>query len=88
MSPIFSTKLSDKEKTSTTLSQLQSSSLIPLGQICNDACTGILNKKKLIAIKDANIQCKYDTKEIILEGTRDGIDGLRDIPIPNVVISH
>ena len=32
-------------------------------------------------MKDKNFQCKYDKKEIILEGTRNAIDGLWDVPI-------
>ena len=74
-------QLSNKAQTATSLQQLQSSSLVSLGQICDDACTIILDKNKLIAIKDNNIQCKYNKNGIILEGRRNVIDGLWDIPV-------
>ena len=77
----LSSQLSNEAQTATTLPQLQSSSLISLGQICDDACTIILDKNKLIAVKDTNIKCKYNKNEIILEGTRNVIDGLWDIPV-------
>ena len=48
-------------------------SLISLGQLCDDGCDVLLNKKKLFAVKD---------KKLVLEGTRSKSgDGLWDIPI-------
>ena len=77
----LSTQLTDKAQTSTTIPQLKSSSLISLGKIYDDACTIILNKKKLVAVKYVNIDYKHDPKEIIFEGTRNEIDSLWDISI-------
>ena len=51
---------------------LKSASLISIGQLCDDDCDVLLNKTKLVAIKD---------NKIILKGTRNYSDGLWDIPI-------
>ena len=75
----LSNKLSQEAQTATTILQLRSSSLISLGKICDDACTIVLDKNKLITVKDANISYNYDPKEIILEGTRNKLDGLWDV---------
>ena len=68
----LSKKLSKRAQTATALPELRSASLISLGQLCDDKCTIILDKKKMYAIKD---------KEIILQGDRNLTDGLWDIPI-------
>ena len=52
------------------LPQLQSSSLISLGQLCDDDCQVHLDKKKLKV---------YKNKEIILRGIRNRRDGLWDM---------
>ena len=54
------------------LPELKSSSLISMGQLCDDDCLVVLSKKKLAAIKD---------NKIVLKGTRNKKDGLWDIPI-------
>ena len=54
------------------LPKLTSSSLISLGQLCDDNCAILLNKTKLLAIKK---------NKIILRGTRNPNDKLWDIPI-------
>ena len=51
---------------------LKSSSLISLGQLCDDNCNVLLTKTHLYVIKN---------KKIILTGTRNINDGLWDIPI-------
>ena len=65
-------QLSSTAKKTAIFDTLQSS-LISLGQLCDDGCTMVLTKKKLIAAKDKNI---------ILQGHRSTSgDGLWDIPI-------
>ena len=54
------------------LTKLTSSSLISLGQLCNDDCEILLNKTTILAIKN---------KKVILRGTRNPNDKLWDIPI-------
>ena len=74
----LSNKLSKQAKTPTTLPKLKSSSLISLGQLCDDDCVILLNKKKLYAIKE---------KVIVLEGNRNYIDGLWYIPIQKKIFT-
>jgi len=69
---LLSTKLSKQAQRATALPALKSSSLISLGQLCDDDCTVILDKNKMLAIKK---------NEIILRGRRNYLDGLWDIPI-------
>ena len=51
--------LSQAAKVGTVLPQLKSSSLLSLGQLCDDGCNVLLNKKKLYPLKE---------KQIILQG--------------------
>ena len=51
----LSTKLSKTAQAATVLPALKSSSLISLGKLCDDNCTVILDKTKLIAIKEYEI---------------------------------
>jgi hypothetical protein len=51
---------------------LQSASLISLGQLCDDNCVVTLDKKKLQVTKN---------NKLLLQGTRNPSDGLWDIPI-------
>ena len=69
----LSTELSVKAKTAVILDNLQSSSLISFGQLCDDDCEVLLQKKKCYVVKNKNI---------ILEGTRNASDKLWDIDIP------
>ena len=64
--------LSSAAKLGTVLPQLQTSSLLSLGQLCDDGCDVLLNERKLYAVKN---------KKIILEGFRNKTDGLWDIPV-------
>ena len=77
----LSNNLSLQAQEATVLKNLTSSSLISLGQICDDNCTIILNKKNLVAIKSKNINTTYRKKDILLQGERNLQDGLWDIPI-------
>ena len=61
-----------KAKKATVLPDLKSSSLISLGQLCDDNCKVLLDKKKLQVFKE---------NDVILEGIRNPKDGLWDIPI-------
>ena len=61
----LSSLLSKEAKTAQILPKLASSSLISLGQLCDDDCVIMLHKKKLLAIKN---------KEIVLQGIRNPID--------------
>ena len=68
----LSSELSNAAKTAMILPKLTSSSFISLGQLCDDDCAILLNKKTLLAIKN---------NKIILKGTRNPHDKLCDIPI-------
>ena len=57
----LSSLLSKEAKTAQILPQLASSSLISLGQLCDDNCVILLHKKVLLAIEN---------KEIVLKGIR------------------
>ena len=82
---LLSAALSKTAKTATVLKNLNSSSLISLGQIYDDNCTIILTKNDLLAAKDENIKVSVEKKDIILKGTRNFSDGLYDIPIPQEI---
>ena len=64
--------LSNRAKKVMILPSLKSSSLISLGQLCDDDCHIILDKTHLTAVKNDNI---------ILQGVRNPTDGLWDIPV-------
>ena len=68
----LSNKLSKKIGIETVLQEFRSFSLLSLGQLCDDDCDILLNKKKMYVIKD---------KLLILQGTRNNLDGLRDVPV-------
>ena len=55
------------------LSALKNASLIPVGQVCDDGCQAICNKKPL-QVLDSN-------KNMILKSKRKKPDGLWDIPL-------
>lgn len=74
----ISTQLSTTAQKAMILPNLHSSSLISIGQLCDDGCSILLDKNKLWAIKN-NIK--------ILEDTRNQKDGLWDIPIGKTTIS-
>ena len=65
--------LSKEASSAVLLLSLKISSPISLGQLCNDDCKVILDKKKLYAEKD---------DKSVLEGHRNLTDELWDIPIP------
>ena len=69
----FHPSLSDKAKRAHVLDGITNSSLVSLGQLCDDDCIAILDKQKLEVFK--NDAC-------ILTGPRNTTDGLWDIPIP------
>ena len=64
--------LSTKAKMATVLPNLHSSSLISLGQLCDDNCKVTLDKKEL------NV---YKENTVVMRGFRNTKDGLWDIPI-------
>ena len=66
--------LSTKATTTSILPNLQSSSLISLGQLCDDDCQVLLNKKSLYVVKN---------DDVVMEGFRNASDRLWDIPIHN-----
>ena len=57
----ISEKLSPCARNAMILPGLKSASLVSIGQLCDDDCNVLLNKKKLIAVKD---------NEIVLQGVR------------------
>ena len=63
----LSNKLPTQAQTATTLPALTSSSLVSLGQLCDDNYTVVLNKIKLYAIKE---------DKVLLQGNRNFDDGL------------
>ena len=69
----LSTHLLDKAQQTTVLPGLKSSSLVSLGQLCDDDCRVMLTKDYLFAIKN---------NQVILQGTRNPHNGLWDIPLP------
>ena len=71
--------LSKAAKKTMILPNLHSSSLISLGQLCDDNCTVILTKQQLLILKKGNI---------ILTGLRNATDGLWDIPINKNILPH
>ena len=70
--------LSNRAQKVMILPSLKSSSLISLGQLCDDDCHIILNKTHLTAVKNNNI---------ILQGVRNPSDGLWDIPVQKTQMS-
>ena len=55
MLPIKCKHLSQQAKSATVLKNLKSSSLISLGQLCDDNCNVILTKEKIQIVKDNEI---------------------------------
>ena len=74
----LSDELSATAQTAMILPHLKSASLISIGQLCDDNCDVLLNKTKLIAIKN---------NKIILQGIRNPFDNLWDIPVKKQHIS-
>ena len=74
----LSPELSSNAQETMVLPKLTSSNLISLGQLCDDNCNIILNKKEMCAIKN---------NKIILKGYRNLKDGLWDIPIKKSTIT-
>jgi hypothetical protein len=64
--------LSTKATTAHILDGITNSSLISIGQLCDDDCIAVLDKMKLKI---------YKNQECILQGTRNRTDGLWDISI-------
>ena len=65
--------LSTMAKTGNVLAGLTNSSLLSIGQLCDDDCIAVFIKLKL---------CVYKQGKIILTGTRNWTDDLWDIIIP------
>ena len=74
----LSSSLSQKAKQAIVLPSLKSSNLLSLGQLCDDGCQIILDRKQMFAIKN---------KKVILKGLRNPKDGLYDIPISKTNIT-
>ena len=67
--------LSENARTAIVLPSLTSSSLVSLGQLCDDGCNVSLDKAKSQVHKDS---------KLILEGHRNKADGLWDMPITSI----
>jgi hypothetical protein len=65
--------LSATAKTAHILDGMTNSSLISIGQLCDDDCVAVLDKRKLQVFK---------RNAYVLSGTRNKIDGLWDIALP------
>ena len=74
----LSSLLSPQAKNAIVLPKLTSANLISLGQLCDDGCSIVLDKNKMIAVKD---------NTIVLKGKRNKKDGLWDIPITKTSIT-
>ena len=61
-------ELSEKAQTTAIFPALTNSSLISIGQLCDDECTAVMNKSNIRIIKD---------NKIILQGSHNKFDGLR-----------
>jgi hypothetical protein len=61
------------------LAGITNSSLISIGQLCDDNCIAVLDKHKIQV---------YKRNTCILTGTRNTADGLWDIPIPHSLSSQ
>ena len=72
----ISPHLSTRAQTATVLPGLKSSSLISMGQLCDDNCNVLLTKTNMYAIKK---------DDLVLRGVRNPRDGLWDIPIPTTI---
>ena len=70
---LLSQSLSTVSKTAHILDGITNSSLISIGQLCDDNCIAVLDKKHLQVFKN---------KKCTLTGTRNPTDGLWDIPLP------
>jgi len=68
----LSNELTPKARTAVVLPNLTSSSLISLGQLCDDGCNINLDKEKMQVCKN---------NKLIIQGNRNKTDGLWDIPI-------
>ena len=79
--------MSDDAQCATVLKNLNSSSLISLGQICDDKCSVVMDSKQLFAIKTKDLKIDMDTNNILMQGYRNPTDGLYDIPITNATIN-
>ena len=80
--PSLSKKLSTTAQTATVLPHLKSTSLISLGQICDDNCTVVLNRHRMIATKNSDVNIKFNEDDIVLQGQRNIKDGLYDVTVP------
>ena len=74
----ISPALSSSAQHAMILTNLKSSSLISMGQLCDDGCVILLTEDKLRVLKN---------NKLILNGTRNGQDDLWDIPIRKTSMS-
>ena len=70
--PISAPALSNRAKSANIFKDLHSASLISLGQLCDDGCTAILDRKQIQVVKD---------QHVVLKGRRNWMDGLWDIDL-------
>ena len=75
----MSQQLSETAKQATVLPRLESSSLISLGQLCDDDCKVELDKKNLKVFKE---------ERLIMKGHRNKSDGLWDMPITRPITTN
>ena len=71
--------LSLAAKEAKVLTGLSNSSLISIGQLCDDGCVAVFDKTKLRIYKNG---------QLVLTGTRNWTDGLWDIVIPQPNLHH
>ena len=69
----LSQELSTSGKEASVLPNLKNSSLLPIGQLCDDNCNVTLDKEKMLV---------YKNNKVILKGYRNKLDGLWDVKVP------
>lgn len=98
----LSSNLSFKAKNSYILDGLQNSSLLSIGQLCDDDCTVIFDKKNLHVLKNTKFNLSsherklngsFSNADLILHGQRNTTDGLWDVsmssnPTPSSTSLH
>ena len=71
---------------------LESESLLSIGQVCDDGCIAVFDKKHLNIYKnDATIEQFLSSKNqdnLVLQGQRNHRDGLYDIPFPTGKVNY
>ena len=66
--------MSSKAKNALVYPKISNESLLSIGQLCDDGCVAVFTNESVLISKD---------NKLILEGTRNKVDGLWDVPVKN-----